>query len=72
MGEHVVVELWTLGRRPQRGVDLAERQGHEGWFLPVPATFVVDRGGVVRWAFMDVDFTHRAEPDDILAALAAL
>ena len=55
-----------------RGVDLAERQGHEGWFLPVPATFVVDRGGVVRWAFMDVDFTRRAEPDDILAALAAL
>jgi peroxiredoxin len=55
-----------------RGVDLAERQGHEGWFLPVPATFVVDRGGMVRWAFMDIDFTRRAEPDDILAALAAL
>lgn len=55
-----------------RGVDLAERQGHAGWFLPVPATFVVDRGGMVRWAFLDVDFTRRAEPDDVLAALAAL
>ncbi len=55
-----------------RGVDLTERHGHGGWFLPVPATFVVNRDGVVRWAFMDVDFTRRAEPDDILAALAAL
>ena len=55
-----------------RGVDLAERQGHAGGFLPVPASFVVDRAGIVRWAFVDVDFTRRAEPDDILAALAAL
>lgn len=63
----------TYRRRLQgRGIDLAERQGHAGWFLPVPATFVVDRSGIVCWAFMDVDFTRRAEPDDILAALAAL
>lgn len=55
-----------------RGVDLAARQGHDGWFLPVPATFVVDRTGIVRWAFMDIDFTHRAEPDDIVAALHGL
>jgi peroxiredoxin len=55
-----------------RGVDLEERQGHGGWFVPVPATFVVDQGGMVRWAFMDVDFTRRAEPDDILAALTTL
>ena len=55
-----------------RGVDLAERQGNEAWFLPVPATFVVDRYGVVRWRFLDVDFTRRAEPDDVVAALAAL
>ncbi len=59
-------------RLAARGVDLTERQGLAGWFLPVPATFVVDRGGIVRWAFMDVDFTRRAEPDDILGALAVL
>ena len=55
-----------------RGVDLGARQGHAGWFLPVPATFVVDRTGVVRWRFLDVDFIRRAEPDDIVAALQAL
>jgi peroxiredoxin len=54
------------------GVDLAERHGNEGGFIPLPATFVVDRGGIVRYAFVDIDFTHRAEPAEIVAALANL
>lgn len=54
------------------GNDLAERHGNDAWFLPVPATFVLDRDGVIRWRFADVDFTRRAEPADILAALGAL
>lgn len=54
------------------GLDLSERQGSPSWFLPVPATFVVDREGIVRWSFVDVDFTRRAEPEDILNALRAL
>lgn len=54
------------------GNDLAERHGNNAWFLPVPATFVLDREGIVRWRFAEVDFTRRAEPADILAALRAL
>jgi peroxiredoxin len=54
------------------GTDLAERHGNAAWFLPVPATFVIDRAGVVRWRFVTVDFTERAEPAAILAALHAL
>jgi peroxiredoxin len=54
------------------GIDLAERHGNEGGFIPLPATFVVDRAGVVRYAFVDIDFTHRAEPAEIVAALAKL
>lgn len=54
------------------GLDLGERQGHAGWFLPVPATFVLDAAGVVRWAFVEVDFTRRAEPHDILEVLRSL
>jgi peroxiredoxin len=55
-----------------RGLDLMVRQGSEAWFLPVPATFVVDRDGIVRWSFVDVDFTRRAEPSEVLAALRGL
>jgi peroxiredoxin len=55
-----------------RGLDLANRHGNSSWFIPMPATFVVDRDGIVRDAFTDVDFTHRAEPDAIVAALRRL
>lgn len=54
------------------GTDIGARTGNDAWFLPVPATFVLDREGIVRWRFAEVDFTRRAEPADILAALRAL
>jgi peroxiredoxin len=51
------------------GIDLAERHGNESGFIPLPATFIVDRGGIVRYAFVDIDFTRRAEPAAVVAAL---
>jgi peroxiredoxin len=51
------------------GVDICERQGNTLRMLPVPATFVVGANGLVRWRHLDADFTRRAEPADILAAL---
>lgn len=51
------------------GIDLAERHGNDGGFIPLPATYVVDRDGIVRYAFVDIDFTRRAEPAAVLAAL---
>jgi peroxiredoxin len=43
--------------------------GDDSWELPVPGTFVLDRSGVVRLAFVDPDYTKRLEPSAILAAL---
>ncbi len=40
-----------------------------GWRLPIPATFLVDQLGVIRARHVDPDFTRRAEPADIVAAL---
>lgn len=54
------------------GIDLAQRQGNAAWLLPVPAAFVLDRGGAVAWAHVDADFTRRAEPAEVVAALRAL
>ena len=51
------------------GIDLAERHGNEGGFIPLPATYVVDRGGIVRYAFVNIDFTRRADPAAVVAAL---
>jgi peroxiredoxin len=40
--------------------------------LPVPATFVIDREGTVRFASVDADWRVRVEPADVIAALKAL
>ena len=56
----------------RRGVDLAERSGNPAWLLPIPATFLVGRDGVVLRAWVNRDFTQRAEPSDIVTALRSL
>ncbi len=56
----------------RRGVDLADRSGNPAWFLPVPATFLIRRDGTIARSWVNIDFTRRAEPDDVVAALRAL
>lgn len=51
------------------GLDLEKNQGNPDWKLPVPATYVVGSDGKIKYAFLDVDYTRRADPADILAAL---
>jgi peroxiredoxin len=52
------------------GDDLAAMTGGSGRLLPIPATFLLDRTGTVRFAFADPDFRRRAEPGDVLDVLA--
>ncbi|WPL17421.1 Putative peroxiredoxin [Thiorhodovibrio winogradskyi] len=54
------------------GLNLAEYNGEGRFILPVPATFVIDQEGVIRYAFAETDYRQRAEPADILATLANL
>jgi peroxiredoxin len=54
------------------GFELERVNGGHPRTLPLPATYVIDRGGVIRWAFVATDYTTRAEPADIIAALDAL
>jgi peroxiredoxin len=51
------------------GIDLQRVNGGHARTLPLPATFVIDPGGIVRWRFVETDYTERAEPAAILAAL---
>ena len=47
-------------------LDLSEFHGNDGWVLPIPATFVVGRDGVVKARFVDPDFRKRMEIDDLI------
>lgn len=50
--------------------DLALRNGDQSYELPVPATFVIDKPGTVRFAHADVDYMMgRVEPELVVAAL---
>jgi peroxiredoxin len=52
--------------------DLAQRNGDPSWQLPLPARFVVDRGGIIRYAQADPDYTVRPEPEDTVAIVKTL
>jgi len=50
-------------------LDMASFHGNDGWVLPIPATFVIGRDGMVKARFVDPDFRHRMAIEDLLAAL---
>jgi peroxiredoxin len=53
--------------------DLALRNGESSYELPVPATYVIDSTGVIRFAHVDVDYMMgRAEPEAVVAALKGI
>jgi peroxiredoxin len=54
------------------GIDLPAANGDESFELPVPATYVIDAAGIIRWAHVDLDYRTRAEPADLLEAVRAL
>ena len=55
-----------------RGIDIAARSGNPAWLLPVPATFLIAQNGTIARAWVNPDFTHRPEPEEILSALQTL
>jgi peroxiredoxin len=57
------------GLLQSQDIDLPKRHGGTGWLLPVPATYVIDRDGVVRHAYVEPDYSRRQSPDAVLKVL---
>lgn len=53
-------------------IDMERFNGDASWTLPMPARFIIGRGGTIRYAQADPDYTRRPEPGETLAALKAL
>jgi peroxiredoxin len=51
--------------------DIPVYQGNSSWMLPIPATFVVGKNGVIKSRFVDPDYRKRMAIEDLLAALAS-
>ena len=54
------------------GIDLPKFNGDDSWTLPIPARFVIDQTGQIRWTQADPDYTRRPEPAETVEALQAL
>tara|TARA_R110002020_G_scaffold110231_1_gene254660 strand:+ start:122 stop:760 length:639 start_codon:yes stop_codon:yes gene_type:complete len=51
------------------GIDIEKHNKNADFELPMPATYVVDKNGKIIYAFVNEDYTKRADTSAILAAL---
>jgi len=54
------------------GLDIAKYNGTEIAELPLGATYVVDGNGKVVYAFLEIDYKKRADPEAVLAAIKGI
>lgn len=54
------------------GHDLKGRNGDDSFEVPIPATLLVDRRGVVRNVYIDTDYAKRLEPSTALEWIDAM
>lgn len=56
---HKIIDRYGLLKPNSRGI-------------PHPATYIIDKKGIVRWKFVEVDYSKRPDNEQILEALKAL
>lgn len=56
----------------QLGADLTAFNGEDSWTLPMPARYVIGQDGLIAYAEINPDYTHRPEPSDIYPVLDQL
>lgn len=54
------------------GIDLDASNQESSWKLPMPARYVIDTEGVIRYAQVHADYTRRPEPEETLEAVRQL
>lgn len=54
------------------GFGLNEKNGDDSNQLPLAATYVIAKNGIIQYAFLDADYRKRAEATEIIAALKKL
>ena len=54
------------------GIDLEKFNGDDSWTLPIPARYIIDASGIIRYRESDPDYTIRPEPKDTIQALKVL
>lgn len=56
-------------QRYEQALHLSSRNGTNSSELPVPATYVIDKKGNIRYAYVNPDYKERANPEVIIQEL---
>ena len=59
-----VYEAWQI--------DIPGHNADDSFELPIPATYIIDQTGKIRYAHVDMDYTKRLEPEIIIEQLKVL
>ncbi len=54
------------------GFDIPAVNGDDSFTLPMPATYIINRDGLIKHAFVSADYTQRMEPAEIIDILETL
>ena len=54
------------------GINIEKHNGKGQYDVPLASTFIIDVNGTISYAFVAVDYTLRAEPEEIIAELKSL
>ena len=63
------VDNGTVTKYKLWGINLEKANGNEDNILPVPATYVIGKDGIIKYAFFNTDYKKRASVKDILSHL---
>jgi len=62
------VDEGTYAKLGKYGIDLEKTSGHKHRQLPVPSVFIIDSGGVIRFSYVNPNYSVRLAPEVLLAA----
>ena len=63
------VDQPTQDRYKKFGIDFSQANGTNGANFPVPATYVIDKNGKIKYVFFNPDYRLRPSVKDILEQL---
>ncbi len=65
------VDPATVSRYKEVGIDLNRNSGDGNYLLPVPAVFIVDEQGTIKFSYVNPDYKQRIDGDVLLTAARA-
>lgn len=65
------VDPATVTRYREVGIDLNQNSGDGNYLLPVPAAFIVDKQGTIKFSYVNPDYKQRINGEVLLASAKA-